>query len=91
MIVPLRQLKGVPPEAVPILEAAGLKTLKDILDLEREDLLKIPNLSPELVDALLAFLVELTEESEEGGESERATSETPSEPGAAPEAPSPTG
>ncbi len=85
--VNLTELKGVPPEAVPILEAAGLKSLKDILDLEREDLLKIPNLSPELADALLAFLVELTEEGEEG---EPAASESPTEPGAAPEAPSPT-
>jgi N utilization substance protein A len=85
--VNLNELKGVPPEAVPILEAAGLKRLKDILDLEREDLLKIPNMSPELTEALLAFLVELTEESEEG---EPAASESPKEPGAAPEASSPT-
>ncbi len=85
--VPLNELKGVPPEAVPLLEAAGFKTLRDILDLEREDLLKVEGMNPELTDQLLSFLTELTEESEEGGES-AASAEPKGEPDAAPEAPS---
>ena len=86
--VPLNELKGVPPEAVPLLEAGGFKTLRDILDLEREDLLKVEGMSPEVADQLLSFLTELTEESEEGGES-AATARPTGEPDAAPEAPSP--
>jgi N utilization substance protein A len=86
--VQLNELKGVPPEAVPLLEAAGYKTLRDILDLEREDLLKVENMSAELADQLLAFLSELTEEGDDGGES--ATSAPPAgNANAAPEAPSP--
>ncbi len=78
--VQLNDLKGMPPAAVPLLEAAGLKTLRDILDLEREDLLKIEGMSPELADELLAFLSELTEENEEGQPGQAKTSEAPSAP-----------
>jgi transcription termination/antitermination protein NusA len=86
--VPLNELKGVPADAVPLLEAAGFKTLRDILDLEQEDLVKVEGMSPELVDQLLAFLTELTEESEEAGES-AASAQPHDGPEAAPEAPSP--
>ena len=37
-------------------------TLNDILDLEREDIARIPNMSPEAADQLMAFLAELTDE-----------------------------
>jgi N utilization substance protein A len=86
--VPLNELKGVPAEAVPLLEAAGFKMLRDILDLEREDLLKVEGMSPELADQLLSFLTELTEESEEAGDS-AASAQPEGGPEAAPEAPSP--
>jgi N utilization substance protein A len=86
--VPLNELKGVPAEAVPLLESAGFKTLRDILDLEREDLLKVEGLTPEAVDQLLSFLIELTEESEDAGDS-AASSEPTGGSEAAPEAPSP--
>jgi N utilization substance protein A len=86
--VPLNELKGVPAEAVPLLEAAGFKTLRDILDLEREDLLNVQGLTPEVVDQLLSFLIELTEESEEAGDS-AASAPPEGGPEAAPEAPSP--
>jgi N utilization substance protein A len=81
--VQLNDLKGMPPAAVPLLEAAGLKTLRDILDLEREDLLKIEGMSPELADQLLAFLSELTEENEEAQPSQAASAEAPGAPPAA--------
>jgi N utilization substance protein A len=90
--VPLNELKGVPAEAVPLLEAAGFKTLRDILDLEQEDLVKVEGMSPELVDQLLSFLTELTEESEEAGEpaaSAQPEGEPETTPEATPEAPSP--
>ena len=73
---------------MPLLEAAGCKTLRDILDLEREDLLKVAGMSPEVADQLLSFLTELTEESDEGGEP-TASAQPTGEPDTAPEAPSP--
>ena len=53
---------GVVSELTGILESAGYKMLNDILDLEREDIAKIPGMSPEAADQLMAFLAELTDE-----------------------------
>jgi transcription termination/antitermination protein NusA len=64
--VPLNEIKSLPAEAVTMLEGAGYKTLKDILDLERDDFLKVPGMTPELADRAVAVLDELTEE--QGGE-----------------------
>src|SRR5881275_2318407 len=65
--VSLRELKGLPVELVDVLERAGHKALRDILDLEREDVDKITGMTPEIADKLMAFLNEMTEE---GGEDE---------------------
>jgi N utilization substance protein A len=51
---------------VAILSAAGYQTLADVLDLEREDIEKVPGMTPELAEQFLAFLSELT--TEDGGE-----------------------
>src|SRR5688572_27532772 len=64
--VPLSELQGLSPELTAILESAGYKMLNDILDLEREDIARIPGMSPEAADQLMAFLAELTDE--DGGE-----------------------
>jgi len=64
--VPLSELKGLSPDAVRILGEAGYKMLNDILDLEREDIAKLPGMTPEVTEELMAFLVDLT--SEEAGE-----------------------
>src|SRR5688572_23566210 len=64
--VPLSELQGVSPELTAILENAGYKMLNDILDLEREDITRIPGMTPEAGDQLMAFLAELTDE--DGGE-----------------------
>jgi N utilization substance protein A len=68
----LNELKGIPADLVQVLESAGLKTLRDVLDLERDDVLKFENITSEQADALMAFLSELTEENAEaerqGGE-----------------------
>src|SRR5688572_11975 len=64
--VPLAELEGLSPELTAILESAGYKMLNDILDLEREDIARIPGMSPEAADQLMAFLAELTDE--DGGE-----------------------
>jgi NusA-like protein len=67
--VPLAELKGLSPELTGILENAGYKMLNDILDLEREDIAKIPGMTPETSDQLMAFVSELTDE--DSGEESR--------------------
>ena len=67
--VPLSELKGLSPDLTGILENAGYKMLNDILDLEREDIAKIPGITTETADQLMAFLSELTDE--ESGEESR--------------------
>ena len=79
--VRLDELKGMPPELVATLKAAGRQTLRDILDLEREDVVKIEGMTPEHADVLMGFLSELTEENEQG-----AAPPTPGTPSGAPDA-----
>ncbi|HWP38045.1 MAG TPA: transcription termination factor NusA [Gemmatimonadales bacterium] len=64
--VRLDELKGLPPDALRVLDAAGIRTLRDMLDFERDDLLKIEGMTPEWADTIMAVLSELTEESGEG-------------------------
>jgi transcription termination/antitermination protein NusA len=60
--VTLTELKGLSPELIALLNGAGYRELGDILDLDREDIAKIPGMTPETTDQLLAFLAELTDE-----------------------------
>ena len=46
--------------------SGGYRTLNDIIDLERDDFLKLPGIAPEEADRIIAILDELTEV---GGES----------------------
>jgi N utilization substance protein A len=78
----LNELKGMPPDLVETLEATGHKTLRDILDLEREDVDKIEGISPEQADVLMAFLSELTEENSETEESSEAEVQSEEAPAA---------
>jgi len=68
--VSLAEMKGLSPELVAVLEQAGKKTLQDVFDLERDEVLAIPGITPELADKLMAFLTEMTEEGEEDAEPE---------------------
>src|SRR6266704_3588030 len=79
--VALSEMQGMPPELVATLKAAGRQTLRDILDLEREDVLKIEGMTPEHADVLMGFLNEMTEE---GGDEEAPAGEPPAGGGAAP-------
>jgi len=63
--VPLAELDGLPPAILQTLEQAGYRMLNDILDLEGEDITKIPGIEPEAAQQLLAFLTELTETTED--------------------------
>jgi N utilization substance protein A len=60
--VPLAELEGLSPELLELLSTAGYQTLNDVLDLEREEVGKIPGMTPERTDQLMALLSELTTE-----------------------------
>lgn len=72
--VPLREMKGLSPELVAILEAANFRMLNDILDMERDDVMKVPGMTQEAGEQLLAFLTDLVEEGEDAGPGPDATS-----------------
>src|SRR5713226_5011784 len=75
--VALREMKDLSPELVAVLEGAGKTTLQHILDLERDDVDKLPGMTPELAEKLMAFLNELTEE---GSDEPQSTGSPPSAP-----------
>lgn len=61
---PLREL-GLAPATLAALAAAGYTTFFDVIDLEREDLLRIPAIGPAEADALLTLIDEMTVEDED--------------------------
>ncbi len=63
--VPLAQLEGVSTELVAILDVAGYTALNDVLDLEPEEIAKIPGITSGTAEELVRFLAELTEEEDE--------------------------
>ena len=64
----------MPPATVAVLEEAGYRTLNDIIDLEREDFLKLPGIAPEEADRIMAMIDELTTE-DGGGDDERTAAD----------------
>ncbi|HEX8943716.1 MAG TPA: transcription termination factor NusA [Gemmatimonadaceae bacterium] len=66
--VRLSDIAGMPPATVAVLEDAGYRTLNDIIDLEREDFLKLPGIAPEEADRIMALIDELTTEDGNGEE-----------------------
>jgi N utilization substance protein A len=62
---PLKEL-DLAPATLAALEAAGYDTFFDIIDLDREDLLRIPAIGPAEADRILALIEEMTVEEEEG-------------------------
>ena len=70
--VRLSEIGGLSPAVVAVLEDAGYRTFNDIIDLEREDFLRLPGIAPEEADRLMALITELTEE---GGPEGEATAE----------------
>ena len=72
----LADIEGMQPATVAVLEEAGYRTLDDIIDLEREDFLRLPGIAPEEADRLMAIINELTtDEVPESGEEAVATTE----------------
>jgi transcription termination/antitermination protein NusA len=71
---PLREL-DLPLSTLAALETAGYTTFLDIIDLEREDLLRVQGMTPELADEVLRVIETLTVE--EGAAEEAAPSDGP--------------
>jgi transcription termination/antitermination protein NusA len=63
--VRLSEIDGMPLATVAVLEEAGFRTLNDIIDLERDDFLKLPGIAPEEADRIMSILDELTEEGDD--------------------------
>jgi transcription termination/antitermination protein NusA len=61
---PIREL-DLPLATLAALEAAGYTMFFDMIDLEREDLLRIPAIGPDEADQILALIDELTVEDED--------------------------
>lgn len=74
--VRLSEIGGLGPATVAVLEEAGYRTFNDIIDLEREDLVRLPGIASEEADRIMALLDELTTDDESGADTsaERAAS-----------------
>ena len=70
--VPLSQLEGLSPELVAVLDQARYTTLTDVIDLEADEIARIPGMTPATTEELVKFLGELTEEEPEGGDAAAA-------------------
>ena len=70
--VPLSDIQGLATATVAVLESGGYRTLNDIIDLEREDFLRLPGIAPEEADRIMAIINELTEEGAESAPAEGA-------------------
>ena len=69
--VKLSEIEGLPAATVAVLEEGGYRTLNDIIDLEREDFLRLPGIAPAEADRVMAIIDELTEDgNEDAGRSE---------------------
>ena len=86
----LSEIEGLEPATVAVLEEAGYKTLDDIIDLEREDFLRLAGIAPEEADRLMTIIDELTTE-DASGEEAGEQAETASASIAADESPAPAG
>ncbi|MBL0172332.1 MAG: transcription termination factor NusA [Gemmatimonadaceae bacterium] len=60
--VPLNEIEGLETSTVAVLAEAGYQTLNDILDLDRDDLLRLPGIAPVEADRIMAIIDELTME-----------------------------
>ncbi|MDQ3309299.1 MAG: transcription termination factor NusA [Gemmatimonadota bacterium] len=72
---PLREL-DLSPATLAALGAAGYTTFFDVIDLEREDMLRIPAIGPAEADRLIALIEELTVEDEDAPEPSAAADDS---------------
>lgn len=64
--VHLSAIEGLPPATIAVLEAGGFRTLNDIIDLDRDDFLRLPGIAPEEADRIMKMIDELTTEDSSG-------------------------
>jgi transcription termination/antitermination protein NusA len=77
----LAEIEGLEPATVAVLEEAGYRTLDDIIDLEKEDFLRLAGIAPEEAERLMTLIDELTTEEGSGDEqSDAPASEVPEAP-----------
>jgi N utilization substance protein A len=76
--VPLSDIRDMPPATVAILEEAGYRTLNDIIDLDKDDFIKLPGITLEDADRLMTIIDELTEEGSDEAASTEAETEAAS-------------
>ena len=72
---------GLPEATVAVLENASYRTLNDIIDLEREDFLKLPGIAPEEADRIMGIINELTTEDGGAGDTAEGAAATEGEGG----------
>ena len=65
--VPLTEIEGLRAEITAILASGGFNDLNDVLDLDREAILRIPGMTEPFAEELLTFLSSITE-TEDGSE-----------------------
>ena len=70
------------PATLAALEAAGYNTFYDVIDMEREDFLRVPGLGADEADRLMAEIERLTVEDEDEGEAAEGASTSEGEEGA---------
>jgi N utilization substance protein A len=68
--IKLSDIGGMSPATVAVLEEGGYRTLNDIIDLERDDFLRLPGIAPAEADRIMSIIDELT--TEDGGEGAEA-------------------
>ncbi len=67
--VKLSDLEGLPSATVAVLEAGGYATLNDIIDLDKEDFLRLPGIAPEEAERIMKLINELTDEGADASDS----------------------
>jgi N utilization substance protein A len=58
--VKLSDIAGLEPATIAVLEEGGYRTLNDVIDLDRDDFLRLPGIAPEEADRLMSIINELT-------------------------------
>src|SRR5215203_3976796 len=64
--IKLSDIGGMSPATVAVLEEGGYRTLNDIIDLDRDDFLRLPGIAPAEADRIMSIIDELTMEDESG-------------------------
>jgi N utilization substance protein A len=76
--VALADINGIDEAVAAVLEAGGYRTLNDIIDLDRDDFLRLPGIAPAEADHLMSIIDSLTtEDSDEGQEGESGDAPPP--------------